>query len=87
MADTLRDLVVNLSLNSDNFSRNIASVNKEIKEAESYFKMLGAGVQGFEGTQAGAAARVELLNRQIELGRQAVEQYERKLATAQATLE
>ena len=39
MAESLRDLVVSLSLNTDNFTRNIKSVNKQIQEAESYFKL------------------------------------------------
>ena len=34
MAESLRDLVVSLSLNTDNFTRNINSVNKQIREAE-----------------------------------------------------
>ena len=33
MSETLRDLVVSLSLNSDNFTRNIKSINKQIQEA------------------------------------------------------
>ena len=39
MAESLRDLVVSLSLNTENFTRNIKSVNKQIQEAESYFKL------------------------------------------------
>ena len=31
MSETLRDLVVSLSLGSDNFSRNIKSINKQIQ--------------------------------------------------------
>ena len=38
MSETLRDLVVSLSLNSDNFTRNIRSVQKQIQEAQSSFK-------------------------------------------------
>ena len=30
MSETLRDLVVSLSLNSDNFTRNIKSINFEV---------------------------------------------------------
>ena len=47
MAESLRDLVVSLSLNTENFTRNIKSVNKQIQEAESYFKLAAAGVEGF----------------------------------------
>ena len=38
MSETLRDLVVSLSLQSDNFTRNMQSVNKQIKEAERNLK-------------------------------------------------
>ena len=48
MSETLRDLVVSLSLNSDNFTRNIKSINKQIQEAESAFRLASAGVENFE---------------------------------------
>jgi len=35
MAETLRELVVALSLDSSNFSRNMRTTRKQIKEAES----------------------------------------------------
>ena len=48
MSETLRDLVVSLSLNSDNFTRNIKSINKQIQEAESAFHLASTGVENFE---------------------------------------
>ena len=48
MSETLRDLVVSLSLQTDNFTRNMQSVNKQIKEAESSFKLASAGVDRFD---------------------------------------
>ena len=45
MAETLRELVVALSLDSSNFSRNMRTINAQIKEAESTFRLAGAGVQ------------------------------------------
>ena len=48
MADTLRELVVALSLDSSNFSRNMRTINQQIKEAESTFRLAGAGVQNYE---------------------------------------
>lgn len=39
MSETLRDLVVSLSLQTDNFTRNIRSVQKQIAEAESQFAL------------------------------------------------
>ena len=42
MAETLRELVVALSLDSSNFSRNMRTINQQIKEAESTFRLAGA---------------------------------------------
>ena len=67
MAETLRDMVVSLSLNSDNFSANLKSINAQLKEADSEFKAAAAGVQGFENTAAGAQAKLEQLNQKFKL--------------------
>ena len=53
MAETLRELVVALSLDSSNFSRNMRTINQQIKEAESTFRLAGAGVHNYEKTIAG----------------------------------
>ncbi len=55
MAETLRDLVVSLSLQTDNFTRNIKSVNKQIAEAESQFTLAASGVEGLERSATGLA--------------------------------
>ena len=47
MSEQLRDLVVSLSLNSDNFTRNLTSINRQIQEAESEFRQAASGVNGF----------------------------------------
>ena len=39
MSETLRDLVVSLSLQTDNLTRNIRSVQKQIAEAEGQFRL------------------------------------------------
>lgn len=67
MAENLRDLVVSLSLDGDNFSRNIKSINAQIKEAESGFKAAGAGVEKFEGTLGGAQAKAQMLTQKLAL--------------------
>ena len=46
MSEVLRELVVALSLDSDNFSRNLRTINQQIKEAESTFRLAGAGHEG-----------------------------------------
>ncbi len=82
MSETLRDLVVSLSLQTDNFTRNIKSVNKQIQEAESRFKLAAAGVEGFEHTTTGLATQLSTLERRLSLQRDAVTQYQRALEAA-----
>ena len=52
MAETLRELVVALSLDSSHFSRNMRTINQQIKEAESTFRLAGTGVENYEKTIA-----------------------------------
>ena len=87
MSETLRDLVVSLSLNSDNFTRNIRSVQKQIQEAQSAFKLASAGVQGFEKTAAGLSTKLDTLKRTMSLQKDAVGQYERALQQASDKLQ
>ena len=82
MAETLRDLVVSLSLRSDDFSKNITMVNKQIQEAQSKFALASAGVSGFEKTTAGLSAKLAMLKEKQSLQNRSVEQYQRALATA-----
>ena len=86
MAESLRDLVVSLSLNTENFTRNIKSVNKQIQEAESYFKLAAAGVEGFENTAEGLTAKLSTLERKLQLQKDVVTQYERALEQATSKL-
>ena len=61
MAETLRELVVALSLDSSNFSRNMRTINQQIKEAESTFRLAGAGVQNYEKAIAGTEANIAFI--------------------------
>lgn len=87
MAETLRDLVVSLSLQTDNFTRNIKSVNKQIAEAESQFKLAASGVEGFERSATGLATQLSTLERCLSLQKDAVTQYERALSSANDKLQ
>ena len=87
MPETLRDLVVSLSLQSDNFTRNIRSVNKQIQEAESFFKLAAAGVENFEQSTAGLDARLSTLQQKLSLQREVVDQYQRALQAARDKLQ
>ena len=79
MAETLRELVVALSLDSSNFSRNMRSINQQIKEAESTFRLAGAGVENFEKTIAGTEAKLSMLGNKLTQQNRAVEQYSRAI--------
>ena len=87
MSETLRDLVVSLSLNSDNFTRNIKAINKQIQEAESAFRLASAGVENFETTTAGLSSKLSTLQRTFQLQQDAVGQYERALQQASDKLQ
>ena len=82
MAETLRELVVALSLDSSNFSRNMRTTIKQIKEAESTFRLAGAGVQNYEKTIAGTEAKLSMLGQKLTQQQRAVEQYSRALVAA-----
>ena len=79
MAETLRELVVALSLDSSNFSRNMRTINQQIKEAESTFRLAGAGAQNYEKTIAGTESKLSILGQKLTQQQRAVEQYSRAL--------
>ena len=86
MSETLRDLVVSLSLQTDNFTRNIKSVNKQIQEAESFFKLAATGVENFEHTAQGLSAHLSTLQQRLSLQREVVDQYGKALDAARSKL-
>lgn len=82
MAETLRELVVALSLDSSHFSRNMRTINQQIKEAESTFRLAGAGVENYEKTIAGTETKLSMLGQKLTQQQRAVEQYSRALVAA-----
>ena len=86
MSETLRDLVVSLSLRTDNFTRNIRSVNKQLQEAESFFKAASAGIDNFEHTTQGLTTQLSTLQQKLALQKEVVDQYQRALDAARAKL-
>ena len=82
MAETLRELVVALSLDSSNFSSNMRTINQQIKEAESTFRLAGAGVENYEKTIAGTESKLSMLGQKLTQQQRAVEQYSRALVAA-----
>ena len=87
MSETLRDLVVSLSLESDNFTRNLTSINRQIQEAESEFRRAASGVDNFEKSVSGTQAQLSMLQQKLELQQKAVTQYQRALDAANRKLE
>lgn len=86
MSEVLRELVVALSLDSDNFARNLRTINKQIKEAESTFNLAGAGIDKFEKTIQGAESKLSMLGSKLTQQNRAVEQYSRALVAANQKL-
>ena len=87
MSEVLRDLVVSLSLDGDNFSRNLASINKQIQEAESEFRRAASGVENFEKSVSGTQSQLSSLQQKMALQQKAVKQYEKALEAANKKLE
>ncbi|MBR5344695.1 MAG: hypothetical protein IK127_02615, partial [Clostridia bacterium] len=73
---------VALSLDSSNFSRNMRTINQQIKEAESTFRLAGAGVENYEKTIAGTESKLSMLGQKLTQQQRAVEQYSRALVAA-----
>lgn len=86
MSESLRDLVVTLSLNSDNFTRNIKSISSIIREAQSEFDLAAAGTDNFEKSLDGMKAKSASLNKQIELQNKLVQQNHRAYQKSQSVL-
>ena len=87
MADTLRELVVSLSLESSNFSRNMRTINNQIKEIESGFRAASAGTSIFQTSVDRLSAQLDMESRKLTEQERAVTQYGRALDAARQKLE
>ena len=81
MTETLRELVVALLLDSSSFSRNMRTINKQIKETESTFYVVGVSVENYEKTIAGTEAKLSMLGQKLTQQR-AVEQQHKAIASS-----
>ena len=86
-SESIRDLVVRLSLESDSFSANIRTITAQIKEARSDFALAAAGNKNYDKSVEGMTAHVVELEREMQLQNKAVDQYQRKLQKANDSLE
>ena len=87
MSEVVRDLVVSLSLDAGEFQRNMRAINASIKEAESTFKLAGAGVDKFGSSLGGQQAKLSYLRQMQTLQNAAVQQYAVKLQEANAKMQ
>ena len=81
MAD-VRQLTVSLLLDSNNFEKNIRLINQQIREAESEFKLAGAGIENFEKTLGGMGEKAKMLRTQLDGQAKSVQQFEARLRQA-----
>lgn len=77
--ETLRDLVVSLSLDSGDFEKHIRLINKSVKEFESEFTLAAAGIENFETSLKGMGEKAQLLKQQLSAQNEIVGQYAKKL--------
>lgn len=82
MAEVLRELVVQLSLSADNYTRNMKSIAAQVKQAEAVFKNAGAGIKNFEKSLDGMRAKSAQLTQTTQLQNLAVDQAAKRLAVA-----
>ena len=87
MSEVVRDLVVSLSLDAGEFQRNMRAINASIKEAESTFRLAGAGVDKFGSSLGGQQAKLSYLRQMQTLQNAAVQQYSARLQEANAKMQ
>ena len=67
--------------------RGIASIGKQMKTAESSYRLAAAGVKDFDKSAAGLTAKLALLQEKLGLQQKAVAEYEKALAAAKEQLQ
>lgn len=89
MADaySVRDLVVSLTLNSDDFKSKMSGVNALLKQAKSEFRLAGAGVKDFEKTTAGVSAKLASLRQQQALLGEKTKEYAKRFDAVNASMQ
>ena len=86
MADTLRDLVVSIALQTGDFNRNVKMVQNQMKELDATFKAAGAGVDGYEKSIEGMSQKASMLSQQLKMQQQIVDQLTGKYEKQQGKL-
>ncbi len=66
-SEEIAKLAVSLSLEAQNFDKQMASINKSVKNAERDFKSAGKGVDNFEKSFVGLDAKIQKTSKQLDL--------------------
>ncbi|MGL5749880.1 MAG: phage tail tape measure protein, partial [Paraclostridium sp.] len=67
MSEEIEKLSVALALDAGSFSKQMSSINKEIKNAERDFKSAGKGVENFEKSFVGLGSKIQKTSKQLDL--------------------
>jgi TP901 family phage tail tape measure protein len=87
LAESLRELVVSLTLDAGSFTSQIKAANTAVKQAEANFKLAGAGVSGFGSSLAGAQAKAAMLTSKLQAQNQVITKTKASLDASKAALE
>lgn len=86
MSEVLRELVVQLSVDSGNTASDLKGLADAVKQADANFRAAGAGVEGFEGSTKQAEARVTQLTERLNAQEAAVKKQASALEASKAKL-
>lgn len=67
MAESIRELIVTLSLEAGTFSKTCSDINAQIKGVEAQFNAITAGTDGWQTTIAGRKAKIDALTETFSL--------------------
>lgn len=86
-ASSVRDLVVSLTLNSEDFKSKMSGINALLKQSKSEFRLAGAGVKDFEKTTAGVSAKLASLRQQQALLGEKTKEYAKRFDAVNASMQ
>lgn len=86
MAESVRELVVTLSLDAGTFSKTCKDINDQIKGVQSQFNAITGGVDSWQSTIEGRNAKLTALNETLALQQEKIKAIADELATATGKL-
>lgn len=87
MAESVRELIVSLSLDAGNFSKTCNDINGQIKNVQSEFNAIAGGVDNWQRTIEGRRAKIDALTGTFELQQQKISTIAAELKKANEALE